>query len=315
MNGARENREAVSQTFPFSPIYNNSSILPDCGFGSYMPSPLNDGSPVLYKSPVQHGKKRTDRSKFATADGNEHRCDTMPCVKRIVGVLKVIHLESCCQHCWLARNNSTVNDLTMKEDCMLYIIVAITAVFTVLITLLIKNMGSSKPSNIRKWNIDNSSICRRRVQGLSPSLNPKYRQEHHYSYSPIVPDTPLDRNRQATAAPMRSSEVSPSGILNDERKPSTGETDWTATSSLSIARSSVCGHLIPEGTEWRSHVSIKTIERSGIQTATEVRSSIATPQVIKSRDLNTNQVESETGIHEGTTSCKLMDSKNEKMKG
>ena len=69
------------------------------------------------------------------------------------------------------------------------------------------------------------------VTGFIAKIEPKLSAgaPDDYSYSPIVSDTPLDRTWQATPAPMRSSEVSPSGIWNDGRKPSTGETDWTVT--------------------------------------------------------------------------------------
>ena len=40
VNEARQNREAVRQIFPFSPVNDNySSTLPDSGFGSYIPFP------------------------------------------------------------------------------------------------------------------------------------------------------------------------------------------------------------------------------------------------------------------------------------
>ena len=48
VNEARENREAVGETFPFSPIYDNHShVLPDSGYGSYTHFPSNVGSTVL----------------------------------------------------------------------------------------------------------------------------------------------------------------------------------------------------------------------------------------------------------------------------
>ena len=404
MNEAREGTETVSQAFSFSPIYDNHSVtLPDSGFGSYMPSPSNVGSPVLYKSPVQHGETGTERSEFVTADGSELSCAPSTCVKRMLTVLKTllygVTLAVLAVLCfWCARKSSAFNTLIMTEDCMLYIVVATTAVIAVLVTALLTKTVSETSSNASKWDINNSNIYQRRAQtqqspckiynqypnqhqeqqvlsspmtyftpdtptdrnlqanpaivrssearpsgglnnerkpsigesvGRTTSATPvaarsglvdhvtadctarKYRQEQQYSYSPIVPDTPLDRNWQATPAPMRSSDVSPSGILKDDRKPSTGETDWTATASPAIARSSVGSPMTPECTESRSHVSETTIERSGIQTPTVVRSDTVAPHNVKLQDVNNNQIGAYTGINDCTSSCKTMTSQND----
>ena len=165
VNGARENREAVSETFPFSPIYDNHSpVLPESGYESYTPFPSNVGSTVLYKSPVQNGDKRSDSSEFVSEDGCGNNCGSMTCVKRMWVIMKILlfsfMLAVVAVLCfWCARKSSTFNNLIMKEDFMLYLVVAITAVLAVLTTVLLKNLSSVQSSTTTdKWNLDDFTV-------------------------------------------------------------------------------------------------------------------------------------------------------------
>ena len=199
---SNRNRETVSKNFPFSPICDNyCSTLPDSGIGRYTPLSSNVGSTVL--TPVQRGGNRTDSSEFVVENGGVNQCAGMHCVRRMWFILKMflfgIPVSVMAVVCfWCARKSSTFDDFIMKEDCMLYVVVAITAVFTVLVTIFLKNLSCEQPATTGNWSMNNSSILQRRTNShQSPSMfsnqHPELLQERHRSFSPMpsyVPDTP-----------------------------------------------------------------------------------------------------------------------------
>ena len=134
---------------------------------------------------------------------------------------------------------------------MLFLVVAITAVLAVLTTVLLKNLSSVQSSTTTdKRNLDDSTVYRRQAHSQqSPSVNYnqhlKQFQEQNCSYSHMstcAPYTPYDRNRQTTPTLMRSCEVSPSGVVSNDRSLLTGEpADRTTLTTPFTTRSSVVG--------------------------------------------------------------------------
>ena len=204
---------------------------------------------------------------------------------------------------------------------MLYVVVAITAVLAVLITVLLKNLSSAQSSTTTsKWNLDDSNGFRRRTQSIqSPSVNYnqhlKHLQKQNCSYSPMAncaPNTPNDGNRQTTLALVRSSEVSPSGVVSNDRSLFTRESaDRTTQPTPVTIQSSVISPSTAECYEWRYNVNEPSNEQSATQTPTQVRSNLVVPTTVKIQEMNKKPIESETRLNEGMSSNKSMNSNKE----
>ena len=111
---------------------------------------------------------------------------------------------------------------------------------------------------------------------------------------------------------MRSSEVSPSGIVSNDRSLLTGEpADRTTLATPVTTRGSVVGPSTAEYHERMHNVNEPLKEQRVTQTPTEVLSDLVDPATVNLQEMNKNPKEPETRVHEGISSNKSMNSNKE----
>ena len=194
-NGANgQERDIVSPNFTFSPDHNICSpTMYDSGISNGFPYSPNVGSTVMYKFPAQHGNSRTNSSKFLAEDRNAQQYSEFSCVRRMWNIIKMFlfgtTISALAVLCfWCIRMTSTFNKLTMNQDSMIYAIVALTAIFAVVITMVLKSLIFGQTPNSDNWTISRSSLSNEeKINKPSSSFMMNYQNRHTISKVIILP--------------------------------------------------------------------------------------------------------------------------------
>ena len=182
---------------------------------------------------------------------------------------------------------------------MMYIVVAVTAVSTLLVTVLFNSLHFVQPSNTRNCTDNDSSTFRRghltrQVPSVCSDQHFKRPQDRYCFDSPMSSNTPAApataRKSYATPEIVRSSELGPATIRSNVREQLS--VDRTALASPALARNSDVGSSTRLDNE-RSNVKQPTTDRSEIPTPVMARSGLVPPSTVRIQEANNNLVETQ----------------------